>query len=54
MDAQIAYDISCCVYTDFSVLPMMGFFNAEVNGDKFVDAADALAIQNFVMRGAFK
>ncbi|MDD6786321.1 MAG: cohesin domain-containing protein, partial [Eggerthellales bacterium] len=54
VDAQIAYDISCCVYTDFSVLPMMGFFNAEVNGDKFVDAADALAIQNFVMRGAFK
>ena len=53
VDAQVAYDAATAVYTDFTVLPMSGWLNADVNNDDSVTAADAFAIQYKVHNGAF-
>lgn len=49
VDAQIAYDVACGVYQGLSVLPAGGWFACDANGDGAVDAADALAIQNYAL-----
>ena len=45
IDAQIAYDVACGTFADFSTLPMLGWLSCDMNGDGRVDAADAFAIQ---------
>ena len=45
IDAQIAYDVACGAFADFSTLPMLGWLSCDMNGDERVDAADAFAIQ---------
>ena len=45
VDAQIAYDLSCGGYTDFSILDMRGWLSADTNSDGVVDAVDARKIQ---------
>lgn len=51
VDAQVAYDIATAVYADFSIAPVESFLVADVNEDASVDAADAFAIQRFVLTG---
>ena len=51
VDAQIAYDLGNNKYADFSVLPMAGWFAADMNADGVVDATDAFAIQYAVHYG---
>ena len=53
VDAQLAYDIATAYYTDFSVVSMEGFLEAEVNGDASIDATDARAIQYHTFFGTF-
>ena len=43
-DAQLVYDIYNGKYEDFSVVVMQKFLNADVNGDKIVNVADAAAV----------
>ena len=45
IDAQIAYDVVCGTFADFSTLPMLGWLSCDMNCDGHVDAADAFAIQ---------
>ena len=45
VDAQIAYDLSCGGYTNFSILDMRGWLSADANSDGVVDAVDARKIQ---------
>ena len=56
VDAQVTYDIATGVRTTVSSsasgLGGMGWLIADVNGNHHVDAADALVIQNRVVRGA--
>lgn len=49
IDAQIAYDLACNVYTDFSALNEAGWLACDINGDGVVDATDAFAIHVQVM-----
>ena len=54
IDAQIAYDVVCGTFADFSTLPMLGWLSCDMNGDGRVDAADAFAIQATALsKGAF-
>lgn len=43
-DAQLVYDIYNGKYEDFSVVVMQKFLNADINGDKAVNVADAAAV----------
>ena len=43
-DAQLVYDIYNGKYEDFSIVVMQKFLNADVNGDKTVNVADAAAV----------
>lgn len=43
-DAQLTYDIYNGKYEDFNVVSMQKFLNADVNGDKTVNTADAAAV----------
>lgn len=45
-DAQLIYDIYNCEYSDFSVVSMQKFLNADTNGDKAVNVNDAAAVVN--------
>ena len=49
IDAQIAYDVACGAFADFSTLPMLGWLSCDMNDDERVDAADAFAIQAAVL-----
>ena len=53
VDAQIAYDLACGVYTDFVQVSMQQWIAGNVNNDNALDAADAFAIQFKVHHGAF-
>ncbi len=53
VDAQIAYDLACGVYTDFAQVSMQQWIAGDVNNDGALDAADAFAIQYKVHHGAF-
>lgn len=48
-DAQLVYDIYNAKYTDFDVLAMKKFLRADVNGDKAVNVADAVAVVNTII-----
>lgn len=52
VDAQIAYDLSCGHYANFSLLPLTGWLAADANADGAVDAADAFTIQRAAVRAA--
>lgn len=52
-DAQIAYDLACGVYADFSQVSMKQRLAGDVNNDGALDAADAFAIQYKVHHGTF-
>lgn len=43
-DAQLTYDMYNAKYDDFDTVSMLKFLNADVNGDKTVNVADAAAI----------
>ena len=51
VDAQVAYDLACGRYSGFGVIAMSGWLEADVNGDGWVTAADAFAIQRYVHAG---
>lgn len=51
IDVQIAYDVACGVYQDFSMLSEAGWLACDMNADGVVDAADAFAIQNSTFEG---
>lgn len=54
IDAQIAYDVACGAFVDFSTLSMLGWLSCDMNGDERVDAADAFAIQAAaLLKGTF-
>lgn len=48
-DAQLVYNIYNAEYESFEALSMLKFLNADINGDKEVDATDAAAIVNKLM-----
>ena len=52
VDAQVAYDIANGLYQDDSQY-LQRYALAEVNGDTYVDATDAFAIQYYVHQGSF-
>ncbi len=52
VDAQIAYDIAKGLYQDDSQY-LQRYALAEVNGDTYVDATDAFAIQYYIHYGVF-
>ena len=47
-DAQLTYDMYNTKYSSFDVVSMLKFLNADVNGDKTVNAKDATAIVNAI------
>ncbi len=47
-DAQLTYDMYNTKYSSFDVVSMLKFLNADVNGDKKVNTADATAIVNLI------
>lgn len=47
-DAQLTYDMYNTKYDSFDVVSMLKFLNADVNGDKTVNAKDATAIVNLI------
>lgn len=47
-DAQLAYDMYKAKYESFDAVTMPKFLNADVNGDKKVNTADATAIVNLI------
>ena len=47
-DAQLTYDMYNTKYSSFDVVSMLKFLNADVNGDKTVNAKDATAIVNLI------
>lgn len=47
-DAQLTYDMYNTKYDSFDVVSMLKFLNADVNGDKMVNAKDATAIVNAI------
>ena len=53
VDARIAYDLACGVYTDFAQVSMQQWIAGNMNNDGALDAADAFAIQYKVHHGAF-
>ena len=50
VDAQLAYDIACNRFTDYSSIPMGGWLAANFNNDFALDASDAFAIQRSCLR----
>lgn len=48
-DAQLVYNIYNAEYESFEALSMLKFLNADINGDKEVDATDAAAVVNKLM-----
>ncbi len=50
VDAQLAYDIACNRFTDYSSISMGGWLAANFNNDFVLDASDAFAIQRSVLR----
>lgn len=49
IDCQIAYDIACGVYDDFSILNEAGWLACDVNADAVVDASDAYTLQRHLL-----
>lgn len=47
-DAQLTYDMYNTKYSNFDVVSMLKFLNADVSGDKKVNTADATAIVNLI------
>lgn len=45
-DAQLVYDMYNAKYDGFDTVSMLKFLNADLNGDKSVDATDAAAVVN--------
>ncbi len=43
-DAQLVYNMYMGKYSDFSTVTMAKFLKADVNGDKEINSADAIAI----------
>ena len=50
VDAQLAYDIACNRFTDYSRISMGGWLAANFNNDFTLDASDAFAIQRSYLR----
>ncbi len=50
VDAQLAYDIACNRFTDYSSISMGGWLAANFNNDFVLDASDAFAIQRSCLR----